>query len=496
MSVFVFLGPSLPLERAREVLDAIYLPPVQQGDVLRLLPKRPTVIGIVDGYFDTVPAVWHKEILLAMSQGVHVFGAASMGALRAAELHPFGMVGVGRVFELFRDGILTGDDEVAVAHGAADSGYRSSCDALVDIRDACEGASAEGVLPPGVAVQLVAIGSAMAYPDRSYRTVARQARAEGIDPSLVDRWLVYVAQRGAGLKQRNAEAMLRAIRSFLDTSLGPKHVDYTVERTVFVEQLRYELAFAEVTRLGRPPADDGERLRGGETLASLREKRLLRTLAHQEGERLGWRLSVAEVQEHADRFRAEHGIESPEALHEWMATEGLTEAAFWHYVQDACMIERLQRLHNTEIEAGLPDQLRIATARRDASGDDGAAGDGDSHSHPIGRTSERLAVIRKKILLRFLAIQEAERRGIVIPPADVLRLADRVRSASGLESADGLSAWLRAEGLSETAFLTAMQEFVAVERVQELYAEELEQRIADHTRINELVTGWPSEPSS
>src|SRR5262249_22679622 len=121
--VFVFLGPTLPVGRARELLDAVYLPPVQQGDVLRLLGRAPRVIGIVDGYFDTVPAVWHKEILLAMAEGVHVFGAASMGALRAAELHPFGMVGVGRVFECYRDGVLTADDEVAVAHGPGDTGY-------------------------------------------------------------------------------------------------------------------------------------------------------------------------------------------------------------------------------------------------------------------------------------------------------------------------------------------------------------------------------------
>jgi len=74
--------------------------------VLRALVDRPRVIGIVDGYFERVPAVWHKEILWAMSRGVHVLGAASMGALRAAELHPFGMVGVGAIFEGFRDGEL------------------------------------------------------------------------------------------------------------------------------------------------------------------------------------------------------------------------------------------------------------------------------------------------------------------------------------------------------------------------------------------------------
>ena len=49
-----------------------------------------------------------------------------MGALRAAELHAFGMRGVGRIFEAFRDGELEDDDEVAVVHGPAEPGtFRS-----------------------------------------------------------------------------------------------------------------------------------------------------------------------------------------------------------------------------------------------------------------------------------------------------------------------------------------------------------------------------------
>ena len=54
------------------------------------------------------PTVWHKEILWAMAQGIHVFGGASIGALRAAELDVFGMKGIGRIYEDFRDGVLTG----------------------------------------------------------------------------------------------------------------------------------------------------------------------------------------------------------------------------------------------------------------------------------------------------------------------------------------------------------------------------------------------------
>ncbi|MCK5364697.1 MAG: hypothetical protein KAR22_17095, partial [Gammaproteobacteria bacterium] len=123
MTIYVFVGPTLSVEDASAVLDAVYLPPVQQGDIYRVATLlNPSAIGIIDGYFQQVPSVWHKEILWAMARGVHVFGSASMGALRAAELEPFGMQGVGRIFEAYRSGVFApyfgeafeDDDEVAV----------------------------------------------------------------------------------------------------------------------------------------------------------------------------------------------------------------------------------------------------------------------------------------------------------------------------------------------------------------------------------------------
>ena len=76
--------------------------PARQGDIWRAVrAHRPVAIGLIDGVFFHEPAVWHREILWALAEGVHVFGAASMGALRAAELEPFGMRGVGRVFAAY-----------------------------------------------------------------------------------------------------------------------------------------------------------------------------------------------------------------------------------------------------------------------------------------------------------------------------------------------------------------------------------------------------------
>ena len=58
MSVYVFVGPTLSHEEARTELDAIYLPPAAQGDVYRAALRRPRAIGIIDGYFESVPSIY------------------------------------------------------------------------------------------------------------------------------------------------------------------------------------------------------------------------------------------------------------------------------------------------------------------------------------------------------------------------------------------------------------------------------------------------------
>ena len=121
--------------------------PYRRANVHRVALKRPAAIGIIDGYFESVPSVWHKEVLWAMARGIHVFGAASMGALRAAELDAFGMEGVGAIYEAFRDGYLEDDDEVAVSHGPMEVGYPVLCEAMVNIRRTFSDAAEQDVIP-------------------------------------------------------------------------------------------------------------------------------------------------------------------------------------------------------------------------------------------------------------------------------------------------------------------------------------------------------------
>lgn len=245
MSICVFVGPTLPAAEATTVLEATYLPPVRQGDVYRAVSLLgPRAIGIVDGYFQWSPAVWHKELLWAIDQGIHVFGAASMGALRAAELAPFGMRGVGRIFEAYRDGVLAGsddepfedDDEVAVVHGPPESGYVAASEAMVNIRCTLAEAVREGVIGEATRVRLVDVAKSVFFPERGYALVLERGRAAGlpeVELAALERWL---PSGRVNQKRADATAMLEAMRDFVAGSPPPARASFAFERTTLWER--------------------------------------------------------------------------------------------------------------------------------------------------------------------------------------------------------------------------------------------------------------------
>ncbi|MFI6522291.1 TfuA-like protein [Spirillospora sp. NPDC050679] len=210
----VFLGPSLPLARARALLDARYRPPARLGDVYRAVRAGARRIGIIDGYFERTPAVWHKEVMWALAQGVPVYGAASMGALRAAELDAFGMTGVGEVYRWYRDGVIEDDDEVALLHAPAEGGYAAASVPLVNIRATLDAARGAGIVPADLAEALCRAARALHYPDRSYDRVIADGRAAGLgSPAALDAFEAWLPRGAVDLKGRDAALLLRTLAS-------------------------------------------------------------------------------------------------------------------------------------------------------------------------------------------------------------------------------------------------------------------------------------------
>jgi len=239
--VIVFLGPSLPVAEARRVLPARYLSPVRCGDVLRVRRLKPRVIAIIDGLFETTAAVWHKEILLALEDGIAVFGAASMGALRAAELAPFGMVGVGAIFEAYRDGVYTDDDEVAVLHGPAAEGFRARSDAMVNVRATVARAVEAGVIGAESAREVIQCAKETFYQERSLTRAMDRAWGTSRTGEAV-RFRRFIEQGGyVDQKRLDALALLRHLADVYGAPRTRESCVIEVNRSCFIMKLQHQV---------------------------------------------------------------------------------------------------------------------------------------------------------------------------------------------------------------------------------------------------------------
>ena len=205
----VFLGPSLDLDEARGICpDAEFHPPIRFGDLYALDCDPPGRVLIVDGVFHESTPVWQREILRLLQAGWRVFGASSMGALRALELEPYGMIGLGTVFEWYRSGRIEGDDEVALIHGVAEMGYRPLTLPMVDVRDALAGLVAEGALAPAQLSGILSSFKFMGHEKRTLSALLAVVGAQGGDVSAVRDRLSDPERR---LKARDARLALRVL---------------------------------------------------------------------------------------------------------------------------------------------------------------------------------------------------------------------------------------------------------------------------------------------
>jgi hypothetical protein len=171
----LFAGPTLP-DAAAICGEAIAVrPPAAHGDVLAAVRAGVSAIGIVDGNFEHVAPVWHKEILHALDKGIAVFGAASMGALRAAECDTFGMIGIGRIYEDYASGRRIDDADVALLHGPAELGYPALSLPLVNVDATLDRLETSEALDKSDILSLHQAARTLFYKDRTWPVVVKQA---------------------------------------------------------------------------------------------------------------------------------------------------------------------------------------------------------------------------------------------------------------------------------------------------------------------------------
>ncbi|WP_292472983.1 TfuA-related McrA-glycine thioamidation protein [Methanosphaera sp.] len=212
MSVVIYTGLSLSFEDAKKMLDAEYLPPVKRGDIYDLLEKRDDIeiIGIIDGVFHQSPAVAHKEILEALKQNITVVGGSSMGALRACELYPFGMIGVGNIFEDYKNGVIDSDDDVAVSLNPET--YEQMSESWINMKYNFEFAVEDNIISQSQCNELLKIAKDTYYPKRSFNYVIKKSSLNDNEKTEL---INYIHSKQFDIKNQDAKKVIEYIKNLI-----------------------------------------------------------------------------------------------------------------------------------------------------------------------------------------------------------------------------------------------------------------------------------------
>jgi hypothetical protein len=210
----IFLGPSLSRQKAKNILEADYRPPAKKGDLLRLagLKKDIAMVGLVDGFFlQDYPPTPIEVYQLATKKNMLLVGAASLGALRAVELEKFGMIGIGKIFELYKNGKIDGDDEVAVTFEEGQHTLQS--EAMIDIRFNLFIARRKGIIDESTKRQITKVAKNVYFPFRNYTDILDLSKRHfPCSDSYIESFRAYITSNRESLKERDAIKLLKYMR--------------------------------------------------------------------------------------------------------------------------------------------------------------------------------------------------------------------------------------------------------------------------------------------
>jgi hypothetical protein len=364
MTACLFVGPTLRRTEINALApEVVCLPPVTQGDLYRIAERRPTAIGIVDGYFGGAPSVWHKEILWALSQGIPVFGSASMGALRAAELHLYGMQGVGRIFEAFRDGELQDDDEVAVVHGPAETSFAVASVPMVNIRATLWRGQTLAVVSEASRRRLETIAKSLFFSHRAWPAILQAAEIQGLDGDELLTLRDWLPEGFVDQKRDDALEMLAAMQQ-VEAGGEPREPQFRFEWTHLWDEMVGRMSAGETVESGH--RDFAEhlieelRLEGPAAYATVKSNALLRMLAHRDAARRGSQASPEAMRAALNGMRERLQLFSRDRLQAWMARNLLDEASLQRLIAQEAELQSLSAGASQSIGPFLLDELRLS----------------------------------------------------------------------------------------------------------------------------------------
>jgi len=213
IKIIIYLGPSLSVDEAKKLLhsnnnrEVTYAPPIKRGDIPKAISQNYQVIGIIDGIFFRESAVSPREIMEVLKSNIKVYGASSMGALRASELDRYGMVGIGKIYNWYRDGTLNSDDEVALSFDSEE--FIPISEPLVNIRETMKKALSENIINQEEYKTIFESAKKLYFPERRWKNIIQISEKKiGKDLSYFSD---FVKTKKVDVKKEDAILLLKEI---------------------------------------------------------------------------------------------------------------------------------------------------------------------------------------------------------------------------------------------------------------------------------------------
>ena len=216
----IFLGPSLSHEKARKIFQADFRGPAKKGDLLRASGDidDSTIVCLVDALFlQDYPPSPIEVYQFMLNKNIKLYGAASLGALRAVELEKFGMIGMGKIFELYKKGKLTADDEIAVTF--VEGEHQLQSEAMIDIRFNLFLAHRMGIINEITKKTIAKVAKNIYFPYRNYTDILDQTQKQypAISKDLKS-FHTYIIKNRQSLKERDTIKLINYVKHLLTES--------------------------------------------------------------------------------------------------------------------------------------------------------------------------------------------------------------------------------------------------------------------------------------
>lgn len=345
MRILVFSGPTLSQAEGKRILDAIYLPPLKQAEFLSAIERHePDIMAIIDSYKGMHSSVWQNEVLYALDMGIKVYGAGDTGAIRAAELAHKGMIGVGRIYEMYKDRKIIDEDETVCLFGPKEREYLRLSEPMINLRETFKSALSKKVVNERQYQVLIDIAKALHWRNRSLDNILYEAEEAGVPMDVLARLKVVFNTDYQDIMKEDALKMLYIIR---DLPEGNAHycrnspvipdgnlLNVVYDRDRIVEHDGVNLSLEAIARhaiLNHSKAEE------------INFHAMNRGLVVFMAGILKVEATEEDVTEEHDHFRKGHGLERQEDFDKWLMANDMSVDDFEELVRQLALCRKLRR---------------------------------------------------------------------------------------------------------------------------------------------------------